>query len=187
MLYVTQKNGKKRKAEEFKCRGCGESFLRHIRQSRPQQYCNRKCYNKTKENKVEFNCSNCGKKASRHPSKMQSRHGFYFCSRECKEFAQSLKGDCAAIRPAHYGTSGGREGYKKMIAESRNPKCAGCGEKRKYLLRVHHKNGDSGDNHKFNLEIVCGNCHIKRHLKKVGNSWVYNTKTLTPREFLKEV
>ena len=39
---------------------------------------------------------------------------------------------------------------------------------------VHHVDGNRDNNVTNNLEVVCHNCHIKRHLKKVGDEWSYD-------------
>jgi len=68
-----------------------------------------------------------------------------------------------------------------------NGKCAGCGIDRFYLLQIHHIDGNNGNNDAENLEIVCANCHIKRHLKKrkKDGRFVYHPKgSLTPRHLL---
>jgi hypothetical protein len=61
-----------------------------------------------------------------------------------------------------------------------------CGVNQKYLLAIHHIDGNINNNNKDNHEIVCANCHIKRHLKQriKDGEWVYHTKSLTPREIL---
>ena len=43
------------------------------------------------------------------------------------------------------------------------------------------------NNVKNNLEIVCGNCHMKRHLRFTSGGWVYDSHYLTPRKKLKEI
>jgi hypothetical protein len=32
--------------------------------------------------------------------------------------------------------------------------------------------------------VVCRNCHIIRHLKQIGEEWVYISSELTPREMI---
>jgi len=50
---------------------------------------------------------------------------------------------------------------------------------------VHHVDGDQDNNNPSNLEIVCANCHVRRHLSiNVNGDWVYNPHALTPREQL---
>jgi 5-methylcytosine-specific restriction endonuclease McrA len=95
-----------------------------------------------------------------------------------------MEGNCSLIRPSHYGNGKTRYVAHKMLRESKRPNCCSCGESEKYLLVVHHIDGDSSNNDKSNLEIVCSNCHIKRHLKKTENGWIYDSKSLTPRDEL---
>ena len=145
---------------------------------------------RTLKNTVETECYNCKKKCRKPLSKLKnSKHGFLFCSRVCKDEAQSLKGNCPEIRPDHYGTSEGRGMCKKLIKSSLNPKCEGCGESKGYLLSVHHIDGNNGNNPDdgSNWEIVCANCHQKRHLKVKNGNWMYDCHSLTPRKELKNL
>lgn len=177
--------GIKRKAHIHKCEYCEKEFLRRENVTRPKKYCSIDCKNKAKVKKIEVKCANCGKNIYKNPSKLKnSKHGYYFCNRKCKEEAQSLKGNCLHIRPSHYGTSEGREVYKNLIRNSPHPICEGCGENCLYLLQVHHKDGNRNNNTDKNFEILCSNCHIKRHLKLIDGKWVFNTKSLTPRNLL---
>lgn len=115
-----------------------------------------------------------------------SKSGLYFCNRKCKDKAQKL-GGIKEIMPSHYGTS--EISNKTFIESIENPQCAGCGENKIYLLCVHHIDGNHDNNIKENFEIVCGNCHIKRHLKfnKIENTWIYHCASLTPRNLLNEL
>ena len=80
-------------------------------------------------------CSNCGKGIDRVPSKLKAtRHGFYFCSRKCKEKSQRLNGNCSEIQPSHYGILYYVKDLKKSkYYEIRYPhkRCRKCG----YLLK----------------------------------------------------
>jgi len=179
-LYLIE-SGIKRKAEEHECENCGEVFLRRTNVSRLKKYCSNKCKGIARTNKIEVQCFNCGKTIKKTPSKLKNaKHGFYFCGRKCKEEAQSLKGKCSEIRPSHYGLSMVHQ-YQTWIKKQENPVCEGCGEDEKFLLTVHHIDGNRNNNSEDNFEIVCANCHIKRHLKKVGDDWIYDTQYLTPR------
>jgi|TARA_Y100000310_G_scaffold337911_1_gene426182 hypothetical protein len=177
-------SGRRRRGEKFNCFGCGKEFIRRIQGE--QNCCSHECaYAYKRQSRVKIKCANCGKEARKQASKLKNaKHGFHFCSRRCKEYAQSLKGNCLQIRPDHYGTSDGREAFKHLIKKTNNPVCAGCGEDKVYLLSVHHIDGNNNNNTKSNFEIVCGNCHIKRHLKKIDYAWVYCTKALTHRDLL---
>ena len=181
-LFVLE-SGIKRKAEEYKCKKCGKNFLRRICK-KPAKYCSKKC--RENRRKVKIKCDGCGQITLKQISTLKnSKHGFHFCNRKCKEKAQSFKGNCPEIRPSHYGTSlleGAKKSFRKY---AENLECIGCGEKKSYLLQIHHIDGNKLNNIKSNFEVVCSNCHIKRHLFKKENDWVYWPKALTSRNLLK--
>ncbi len=184
-LYVLE-SGRKRKAEKHNCGFCGEEFLRRKNASSPKKYCSKKCHKKSRKNRIIVKCTNCGKEVEKIASKLKNaKHGFHFCDRICKEEAQKLGGKCPDIRPTHYGTSlNDREKYRRWISKQENPICCDCKETKRYLLVVHHKDGDRNNNEENNFEIVCWNCHIKRHLYLKEGIWSYWGQMLTPREIL---
>lgn len=59
----------------------------------------------------------------------------------------------------------------------------------KPLLMVHHIDGDRNNANINNLEIVCANHHMMRHMffNTDIKLWCYDTKSLTPRDKLKEI
>lgn len=186
-LYILE-SGIKRKAEKHNCEQCGKEFLRRKNASRPKKYCSKKCHEVSRRKRTIVKCTNCGKDVEKKTSQLKNaKHGFHFCNRKCKEEAQKLGGKCPKIRPAHFGTSKGRETYRKLIANAKNPICEECQENTIYLLQVHHKDGDKNNNIESNFEIVCSNCHVKRHLKFNGDRWIFSTKSLTPRNMLSKL
>jgi hypothetical protein len=123
----------------------------------------------------------------REESKKSSRHGYYFCSRKCKEFAQSLEANFEELRPDFY-KDGARIDYRKKCSALIEKGCINCDESKIYKLVIHHKDGDRKNNMFSNLEVVCHNCHIVRHLKKKGDAgWVYDPHALTPRRAIKKL
>ena len=172
--------GVRRRAEKHNCENCNKEFLRRTCK-KAKKYCSVECKKlKILSKRIELICSYCKKIIYKSPSKLKnSKHGFYFCNRQCKEKAQSLKGNCSQIRPSHYGSSN-----RNIIKKTLKPHCVDCKEDRKFLLNIHHIDGDRQNNIKENLEIVCGNCHIKRHLYLKDGIWSYWGKMLTPREIL---
>ena len=186
-IYIIE-SGIKRKAEKHICEQCGEEFQRRKNAPSPKKYCSNKCHKASRKNRIIVKCANCEKDIERTPSKLKlSKHGFYFCDRKCKEEAQSLKGNCPEIRPDHYGTSEGREAYRNLIKNSDHPICEGCGEETIYLLQVHHKDKDRTNNEEENFEVVCANCHIKRHLHLKDGKWCFSYYHLTPRNMLSKL
>lgn len=174
--------GIKRRAEKVVCECCKSEFIR--RKGRKTRFCSHDCSAKAAKHEIEIICSNCGCKAFKKPSQIKAaKHGYYFCSKQCKDFAQSLEGNIDAIRPDHYGKSNGQGAVQSFFKKNADKGCT-CGEKRKYLLMVHHQDGNRKNNVYTNFEIVCGSCHMKRHLKIVQGEWMYDPSSLTPRNLL---
>lgn len=66
----------------------------------------------------------------------------------------------------------------------KNSSCE-CGVSEKYLLQIHHKDGNNDNNNSDNLEIMCANCHIRRHLRRnKKGELVYHTKSLSKLELV---
>ncbi len=168
----------RRRGKKVVCKKCGKEFI--CRQNRNRLFCSNKCSASSRENRVKVKCYNCGKEVERRISNLRkSKHNVHFCSKKCKDFAQSLKGNCAKIRPDHYGSLNSL--YRNLIKNTKNPQCTDCNEKRRYVLTVHHKDGDRKNNKIGNLEIVCASCHMKRHLKRIEEGWMYLSSYLTDR------
>lgn len=182
--------GKRRKAEKAICKKCGIEFLRRLGKyhgQKKQEYCSLACGRKAKENKQCVVCQVCKKEMWRSPSKIAAaKHGYQFCSRKCKEYAQSIDGNLKDIQPSHYNN--GDSNYQEKALRNLPHKCVGCGEEHEFLLCVHHIDGSRTNNNLSNLEIVCANCHIKRHLtKNINDEWFFWTQVLTDRTLLSEL
>jgi endogenous inhibitor of DNA gyrase (YacG/DUF329 family) len=188
-LYIIDSQGKRRKAEKYNCEKCDKEFLR--RKNGIKRFCSTKCSHKSQRKRLKFNCDNCGKEFERRVSqKKSSKHNVYFCCRKCKDFAQSLKGDCNIIRPNHYGTADdGHKKCKSFIGETENAECAECGEKFEGYLVVHHIDGNHMNNpiDGSNWEIVCLKCHTNRHMKFNGKEWKVSWANITPRNNLEKI
>jgi hypothetical protein len=186
-------HGRKRKGEKHFCelKSCGKEFIRRTNSTTKQKFCSTQCKYESSKKQVNFICTYCGKKYSRSSScKKKSKHEVYFCSRKCKDLAQCLINKCllaAKIRPNHYGISNGKASYAKTCKRIQQIQCVDCNETKEYLLVIHHIDGNRNNNpiDGSNWEIVCRNCHNKRHLKFKNNRWIYDTKFLTPRNKLK--
>ena len=156
------------KNKKDKCLRCGGEFSHYSWDN--QRFCSIKCINH--KEKFECKCEVCGKITSRHKSNFDRNKHFY-CSRECFDLrrTENLK---HIKRHTKY--------YKDLISKS---SCEDCGENKYYLLHIHHKDGNDLNNDPDNLEIVCSNCHIKRHLKYNKNGeLVYHPSSLTDRSLI---
>lgn len=114
-------------------------------------------------------CIVCGLDISKYTRDLDRNKNNY-CSRECydnrrKENLKRLKR--------------GTKFYKDLI----NNSVCSCGVSDNFLLQIHHKDGNHNNNDHSNLEIVCANCHIKRHLKLDNkNNIVHHPRSLTTKE-----
>ena len=180
----TEYDGKTRKLYAKRCKGCDVEFWspRHLLAER--QFCSTGCSSDFRRiKKVSVICDWCGKEFGRFPLKVGvGKTGLNFCNRKCKDEAQKIGGRSELALP-HYRA--GLSNYRNVLSE--NSVCVGCEEPRRYLLRVHHIDGDRTNNIRANLEIVCGTCHDLRHLKLVGGKWYFDSHVLTPRECLTQV
>lgn len=181
MIIVSDSwDGQTRKLFSHSCLQCGKEFFAPLKQK--AKYCSKSCYYARPKATIEFNCRVCGCVFLRTLRKIAlAKHSSGFCSRKCKDFGQSLEGNCPDIRPAHYGSDGSYRGRIPLKS------CIGCGESRRFLLLTHHIDGNRKHNKKENLECVCFNCHVIRHLHLVDDVWIYCTKFLTPREVISEI
>jgi hypothetical protein len=187
MLYLITKTGQKRKAKECNCKFCGIKFLTRFHSNSPANFCSRKClYASNTKPKTSVTCAFCKKELFKKTCSLQnSKSGLYFCNRICKESAQKL-GGIKEIMPPHYGT-GTDNNYRTLMDRTVNPICVSCQIDKKYLLCIHHKDSNHKNDSLDNLEIVCFNCHAKRHLKFENNEWKFSFNELTPRDKLNEV
>jgi len=181
--YIILKSGKRCIAMQCRCDFCKKLFIRVKSNSKQaHNFCSNKCVRKFYiTTRVTLECHECGKSFTRVKSQLKnSKSGYFFCCKACKDLAQSLDGNSKGLRPDSYGKPKMKFAFRRKIALGEEIKCVSCGEKALYLLIIHHKDGNRKNNEDSNLEIVCANCHLKRHLKKNGdNQWHYHTRSLT--------
>lgn len=187
-LFIVDNQGKKRKALQKKCAFCKKEYVVPTRFSNRSLYCSTACNANAKRKRISIVCATCAKEFDKTPSKMKgSKHEIYFCSRACKDKAQRIDSDVPLVVPPHYGTGHGAHDYRDRCGEKLENGCVGCGELRLYLLMVHHIDANRSNNKDENLEVVCGKCHMIRHLKEKDGQWVYDSKVLTPRDIVQEM
>ena len=160
-----------------------KNIFQNRRHKHKNKYCSSECRGKANRRKdytlnspipkprVLEKCATCGKNILIIETKIK-KNKFFYCNRQCwknKPHSINLK------------TWKRQRGYCKELME--NAKC-NCGINKKYLLHIHHIDGNHDNNKLSNLEIVCANCHIKRHMNFINGKWKFCTKSLTPREIL---
>jgi hypothetical protein len=153
-------DGRKRRGILVKCKQCDKEFL--TRRDQPSKYCSLDCSSLASRKRKLVSCAKCGKQIEKIVSKMRSKSGLYFCSRECKDQAQKL-GGIKEIMPPHYGTASGKYTYRDLF-ENEEFVCARCGYKEfKLVVCIHHIDQDRTNNKKENLIPLCRNCHEALH------------------------
>ena len=153
------------------CLNCQKEFKASVRESNRgnAKFCNIKCSGEFNgknrpELKSNVKCAWCQKdfykKAS---SKKLSKSGLYFCTRSCKDEAQSLNG-LKALHLPHFGT--GKSSYRDIIFRTKEKKCERCNyHENELAIIVHHIDRDRANNKESNLEVLCANCHLIEHLE----------------------
>lgn len=160
------KYGSRRKYTKRKCEQCGKKFdavLKNIRIGKAR-FCCMSCFRESQKKQVDMVCSNCGKKFTRAKARLNcSRHGIYFCSRECKDIGQRI-GGISKIQPPHYGN--GKRNYRDIAFRAYKEKCLVCGyNDDPRILEVHHIDNNRENNKLENLIVLCPICHRKITLR----------------------
>jgi len=175
-MDTIKENSYKNRYKTFLIGTCGfcSKYFNHFKWD-DQRFCSKKCFSDyVKNNKSKVYCNVCNKMIEVTNSKI-SRNNKFYCSRECYDNRRK-----DVLKRLKRGTK-----YYKNLLE--NTPCQ-CGESKIYLLQIHHIDGNKKNNIQSNLEVVCSNCHVKRHLKKdKRGNWVYHPKTLTDRSLLEKL
>lgn len=131
---------------------------------------------------ITVSCGNCGKEVRRNPSAIRKSRrskessGISFCSRSCSSIFRNRLRTGVKHPNFKHGLSSAKR--------NRQDQCVDCGESRCYLLASHHIDGNRRNNDSGNRETVCGNCHLKRHLRLKNGRLVVDYKVLTDRSLL---
>jgi hypothetical protein len=173
--WSTEWDGKNRRLFWQVCKHCSKRFgaPKHIIAYGRGMYCSKACDGSSKKNRLACVCPVCQIGFERQMSHTKkSKSGLFFCSRKCKEFAQSLEGNCQEIRPDHFGVGLGRHDYRARAIKRYGPKCMECGYSQDgLLLDVHHKDRNRDNNVVENLEVLCVWCHAFRTRKRPKHAW----------------
>lgn len=144
---------------ECRCTVCHSIFVRQKRQLNSYGTCSVRCTNVANGRTVICTCANCGELVFKSKSELAaSKSGLVFCSRSCKDTAQTYM---VEIQPDHYGT--GYTTYREKAFKAYKPICCRCGYANILALEVHHKDRDRSNSDISNLEILCANCHTLEH------------------------
>lgn len=141
--YKKGKSGFFFNPREINCKICDEIF---ISKGPNALYCSSKCIEKSRpeHTKNDFICKFC-----QSPFKRRAKNNAgHFCSRQCSGLFIMAHGD------GHYF-------YKAMILNDR--KCFICFQDDIELLCVHHIDRNRKNNDISNLQILCANCHYRKH------------------------
>ena len=114
-----------------------------------------------------FNCLNCGKE---HSFKGHSYANKY-CNNQCQkdyEYKEAIK-NWENVTPGKYR-------IKRYLAETYGNKCSVCNIEewngREIVFDLEHKDGNSENNSRENLCLICPNCHsqtVTYKNKNIGN------------------
>lgn len=149
------------------CLNCLKSFLARLGDHNRGRgvYCSSQCSaddrrRNHKPKPANFTCATCSKPIYKNNTKArQAKHGFHFCSRQCKDKGQRLEG-VVGIHLPHYGTASGIYSYRTKIDRT---SCERCGYAQMPILVVHHKDHNRRNNVPTNLKSLCPNCHAELH------------------------
>src|SRR5690349_720446 len=151
-------DGNNRTLYLHECEFCKISY--YAPKSAHSKYCSKPCWGKAHQKRTDVNCHICNKLISKQTSKLKySKSGLYFCSKKCKDFAQSMESDVVELRLPHYG-EGKRIHYRKKALENFGAICSECGYSEMVkMLDVHHIDSNRANNKLNNLIVLCVWCH----------------------------
>jgi predicted nucleic acid-binding Zn ribbon protein len=153
VMKIKDKYGKMRDHTEIICNNCGIKFLKATRflAKCTHHFCSGVCNREfTRRSRILVQCAYCSKEIIRPPNKINKIN---FCSRNCKEKAQSYKSGllkCGIGEPR----------YRTIAFATYKHICDLCGENFELILEVHHIDGNRFNNNKDNLMILCPCCHV---------------------------
>lgn len=167
--YIIEKSGRRRAATTCRCDICNSDFLKRTDWLAEKNYCSRKCSGVSQQTTIDLTCDMCAKVYTTKPSVLKkSKSGLTFCSRNCKDKAQSLAGGFTALQPDHYGTSTGQQRYRAIAYAVFPKKCMACSHFDEYpeLMQVHHIDSDRTNNDISNLAVLCPTHHWAITIRK---------------------
>jgi len=141
------------------------------------KFCSRSCGAKYNGQKYipepNMTCSYCQAPMYKNTSKQKnSKSGFLFCSRLCKDQAQQLENVdiFRDMMPDHYGF--GQSHYREIAFRHKTMECEECNYKKcPEILEVHHIDRNRQNNSIENLKVLCPTCHMEDHFLNRDGKW----------------
>lgn len=142
--------------------GCSGNYIKRIAKELGIPLKQRRNINssETFNRKLNHKCQHCGKQLT------DKQYRVKYCSKECLQKAHLQQiidrfnsGQNISI------TNSIPDSIKNYLLEQQNYKCSKCGfegynsKTGNTILQVHHIDGNSKNNTKDNIEIICPNCH----------------------------
>jgi len=167
----TSYDGKKRNLYKANCEICGVEMWVPAHVVDTRRYCSYRCCCNSKVSQAIFvNCACCGKMVKTYSRKVKkSKSGYIFCSRECKEKAQSCDIVPERLIKGNY-KHGKYESYRSRALRKLGSACQRCGyDVNKKMLDVDLKDGNRKNNKIENLCVLCVWCHALK-TRNVGEA-----------------
>lgn len=167
---------------EKNCLYCNNTFSASSKELKRgnAKFCSKKCSSdfrkgiKITSHIHNATCKSCNTTFHIKQSRIKkSKSGYFFCSRKCKDKAQSIYGPISIkeIMPSHFGNAKIPD-YRKICFEHYEQKCNKCGfDEIPQIIQVHHKDRNRNNNDISNLEPLCPNCHEKEHFLNSDGKW----------------
>jgi predicted restriction endonuclease len=147
------KYGRSRDFSNIVCDQCNKPFEKATRflAKTTKHYCSLLCVRESRKRRKKILCVTCKKLVEKPFSKIYD--GLTFCSRLCKDKAQTLK---EGLLKCGIGVPQ----YRTIAFANYEHKCELCGDDLLCVLEVHHIDENHINNKLENLIILCSNCHV---------------------------
>lgn len=137
------------------CEICKEEFAVRLDRIDRRRFCSPKCAHEGQRNSEQMKCELCSLVFQRPKNRIDGRR--VFCSRSCKDKAQSFEG-LTDFKPLHYVD--GAASYRERALRHYGLTCNRCDyNEDDRMLDVHHIDGKRSNNCIENLEVICVWCH----------------------------
>jgi len=161
MVHTTSVVKRKRRGMYFRCETCGKEFYAYPSDIKKAQkrggmirFCSVKCYDRTGDNNPMW-----GKKHKEESIRKMAEHpnrSRFLAGKDNPNFVRYGE---------EYGFEGKTRGWWQRKLLNEIGECEECGYSDKRALCIHHKDKNTKNNIRKNLELLCWNCHMIKHYK----------------------